>query len=218
VATGAALLTMAGDDRTFFQKHKAGITAVWQRDECEWWHAHYIRTYGHEPPRAWWVVNPRLAGGGQIAPGMMRAFGYFHDAVRAAYFREMEDRYRLEAGLPARGEGWVSETYLYRCLVEVLPEGIEIVREARPEWLSPQRLDIFVPSLALAIEHQGVQHYEPVEIFGGEAGLARRIEMDQRKRAACAAASVQLVEWRYDDEVHPTAVRDRLRALGLLPG
>ena len=122
----------------------------------------------------------------------------------------METRYREEAGLPARGEGWVSERHLVGCVETALP-GVEVVRQARPAWLGGgQSLDIFLPSLDLAIEYQGEQHYVALGHWGGEAGLAERRELDERKRDACLRAGVRLVEWRYDEPVSVDAVRRRL--------
>lgn len=194
---------LSGDDRTFFQKHKDGIVAVWGRDEQEWWHRHYLEVYGNEPPEGWWT-------GSQIAPDRMREFGYFDPATMKVYFREMEDRYRAESGLPKRGEGWVTQTFLANCVTAVLP-GHEVLKEASPDWLRPQRLDIYVPSVALAIEYQGEQHYAAIDHWGGEQGLADRQQMDARKRDACQRAGVVLIEWRYDEPVSVEAVLARLQ-------
>jgi hypothetical protein len=199
-------------EETFFQKHQEGIVAIWRRDGREWWRVHYVGVHGQEPPGGWWQINPRTAAGGQIAPGLMQSFGYLDPAVTRTYFREMETRYRAEAGLPARGEGWVSETHLAHLVAQALPD-MEVVREARLGWLCGQRLDIYVPSLALAIEYQGIQHYEPIDLFGGDDGLVHRQEMDARKRAACADARVRLVEWRYDEPINLDAVRRRLATI-----
>ena len=69
-----------------------------------------------------------------------------------------------------------------------------------------------MPGLGLAIEYQGVQHYEPIDLFGGADGLAKRQEMDDRKRAADnLAAGIRLIEWRYDEPVNVEAVRERIR-------
>ena len=43
---------------------------------------------------------------------------------------------------------------------------------------SRMRLDIYLPDLKLAIEHQGEQHYQPITVFGGEEGHARLLERE----------------------------------------
>ena len=72
----------------------------------------------------------------------------------------------------------------------------------RPEWLGRQSLDLYIPSLRSAIEYQGVQHYLPVEFFGGEEALAQRKLLDSQKRELCTVNQVRLIEWPYS--VDPT--------------
>ena len=147
--------------------------------------------------------------GGRIAPGSDEE-QWFDARDQAEFFAEMEARYRAEMDLPARGEGRVSELHLVRCVEAALP-GVEIVRQARPSWLGGrQSLDIVIPSLAVAIEYQGEQHYLALAHWGGEIGLAARRELDERKRDACWRAGIRLIEWRYDEPVSVEAVRARL--------
>ncbi len=73
------------------------------------------------------------------------------------------------------------------------------------ELAAPQRLDIYVPSLA--IEYQGEQLFYPLDHLGGDQGLADRQAMDERKCEACRAAGVTLIEWRFDEPISDEAVR-----------
>lgn len=54
----------------------------------------------------------------------------------------------------------------------------------------------------VAIEYQGLQHDHPVEFFGGEDAFIDAQLRDERKRDACEAASVTLIEIRpaYDKD------------------
>ncbi|HEX7473010.1 MAG TPA: hypothetical protein VF323_07990 [Candidatus Limnocylindrales bacterium] len=193
----------------FFTRHREGISAIWARDGRAWWHQRFVERFGSDPPGDWWLDDPTTVGGGQVAP-RRDAEQWFDEGDQAEFFAEMEVRYRAETGLPARGEGWVSEIHLVRCVEAALP-GVEIVRQARPPWLGAgQSLDIFVPSLELVLEYQGEQHYVTLEHWGGEAGLAARRELDERKRDACLRAGIRLIEWRYDEPVSVGAVRARL--------
>ena len=70
----------------------------------------------------------------------------------------------------------------------------------RPDWLGRQSLDLYIPSLRAGIEYQGIQHYHPVEFFGGEEALARRQELDRQKKELCMQNNVRLIEWPYDLE------------------
>ena len=199
---------------TFFARHLEGIAATWARDGRAWWHERFVARFGSEPPADWWLDDPTTAPGGQVAP-RSDAEEWFDGADQAEFLAEIEARYRAETGLPARGEGWVSEVHLVRCLEAALP-GVAIVRQARPPWLDArQSLDVFIPSLEVAIEYQGAQHYLALEHWGAETGLAHRRELDERKRDACLRAGIRLVEWRYDEPVSVGAVRARL---GLIDG
>ena len=80
----------------------------------------------------------------------------------------------------------------------------------RPEWLGRQSLDIYIPSLRTAIEYQGIQHYMPVEFFGGEEALIQRKELDRQKKQLCEDNGVRLVEWPYDTEPDAGNIRKML--------
>ena len=45
-----------------------------------------------------------------------------------------------------------------------------------------QGIDVWVPSLALATEYHGPQHFQALSAWGGEAALAAARERDDRKR------------------------------------
>lgn len=95
---------------------------------------------------------------------------------------------------------WKAEEGAFLTLKAFLPEA-EIIRHARPTWLAPQHLDIFLPEFGVAIEYQGEQHYRPIDIFGGAPGFAATVERDERKRRICSFAGIQLECIRYDESV-----------------
>ncbi|MCF0126431.1 MAG: hypothetical protein HUJ68_11905 [Clostridia bacterium] len=50
------------------------------------------------------------------------------------------------------------------------------------------------------IEYQGIQHYEPVDRFGGKKGLFRQKYNDNQKRIYCAKKDIPLIAIPYWDE------------------
>ena len=124
--------------------------------------------------------------------------------------RDAENVVREKIGVPKIGEGWISETQLFK-IVQFLFPTYEILREASPAWLGRQRLDIFVPALNLAIEYQGKQHYEPVGHFGGEAGFKKARERDDLKKSLCKSNRVELVYFKHDEKLTEKAVERKLR-------
>ena len=105
---------------------------------------------------------------------------------------------------------WIREDELYRLVFRLFP-GHTIRREASPPWLGQQRIDIYLPDLKLAIEHQGEQHYRPVGAFGGEEAFAMVRERDERKRTLCVEHGVTVVDIRFDAPLTLPSLRSRLR-------
>lgn len=106
---------------------------------------------------------------------------------------------------------WVREAELY-ALVRDLFDDQRVLREASPEWLGRMRLDIYLPELKLAIEHQGEQHYRPIAAFGGEEAYARVVARDELKRKLCRANGVEVVEVRFDAPLTQPSLRQRLKS------
>lgn len=60
-------------------------------------------------------------------------------------------------------------------------------------WLLRQSLDFYIPSINIAIECQGEQHFVPVEYFGGQEKLDKSKFRDELKRALCKNNNVELI-------------------------
>ena len=60
-------------------------------------------------------------------------------------------------------------------------------------WLERLELDFYLPQYNIAIECQGLQHFKPVEIFGGEKVFKELVERDKRKRKLCNENGVKLL-------------------------
>ncbi|MFD1745032.1 hypothetical protein ACFSE1_06100 [Rhizobium helianthi] len=105
---------------------------------------------------------------------------------------------------------WVREAEMHGIVKKLFPDHV-VMREASPSWLGRQRLDVFIPTLNLALEHQGEQHYRPVSAFGGEEALKRATERDEIKRRLCRENGVHLVEIGFDEPLTAATLRTRLR-------
>lgn len=93
---------------------------------------------------------------------------------------------------------WKSEYELFKMIKRTYPKA---VYQYRVSWLGHQSLDIFLPEEKIAFEYQGVQHYKPVEVFGGEEHFEKQKVLDERKRLLCKENGVKLIEWRYDEPI-----------------
>ena len=121
------------------------------------------------------------------------------------------ERTRIRTRLTADGiikPKWKHELTLFHAVRELYPDTLF---QYRPEWLGRQSLDLYIPSLKTAIEYQGIQHYYPIEFFGGEEALAQRQELDRQKRKLCGENNVRLIEWPYSEQPAKGTVRDILK-------
>jgi hypothetical protein len=122
----------------------------------------------------------------------------FFEALHAA-IREAINVVRVGIGLPRIGEGWVTETYLFYRIKELLPDET-VVHHGRPRWLGRQHFDIWLPQRNIAIEYQGEQHFVEISLFGGKEGLARTQKRDAQKRRLCLDNGVNLIEISFNDD------------------
>lgn len=106
--------------------------------------------------------------------------------------KEAENLARKEMGVPQIGEGWVSETELFRKLESEFSTTI-VIQHGRPNWLGRQHFDIWFPNWKIAVEYHGSQHFEPVEFFGGEDSYKKTLERDLRKSKIAQENGVKLI-------------------------
>ncbi|RXK48253.1 hypothetical protein [Aquirufa rosea] len=97
--------------------------------------------------------------------------------------RNFENQIRIEKGYNLIGT-FTNETILFQKLKNYFSE-YQVVSQGSPKWLGLQKLDIYFPEYNIGIEYHGEQHFIPVEYFGGEEGLKKNIERDERKLRLC---------------------------------
>jgi hypothetical protein len=130
------------------------------------------------------------------------------DGFRTTWrLRRTEIRTRLTAEGVIRPK-WKHELTLFHA---VRKRHQDTLYQYRPDWLGRQSLDLFIPSLQTAIEYQGIQHYRPVDFFGGEEALLQRQELDRQKRTLCEENNVRLIEWPYSLEPTDRNIREALK-------
>lgn len=88
---------------------------------------------------------------------------------------------------------WVNEFKLYLRIKDYFKE-FEVIHQGSPYFLEGQRFDVWIPELKVAVEYNGIQHYEAVDIFGGEEGLKSTINRDKLKRQKCLNNAVKIIE------------------------
>ena len=104
---------------------------------------------------------------------------------------------------------WVSEFKLYIRLKSHFIDDT-VLYQSSPSFLMGQRFDVWIPTKRVAVEYNGIQHYEPVEIFGGIEGFKQTIARDEAKREKCKIEGIHLIEVRegYDFEHLVSRIND----------
>ncbi len=126
-----------------------------------------------------------------------------------AIMNAVENSVRDRFGAKRIGEAWVTETILYY-MIRTLMKEKQVLRHYRPDFLEGLELDIFIPSRNLAVEYQGLQHFEPVTHWGGQQALKRTREKDMRKKNLCTLKNVRLAYFYYNEQITEGLVKTRL--------
>ena len=102
---------------------------------------------------------------------------------------------------------WSSEQKAYVIVKKLFPDAIY---QYTADWLKEQSLDIFIPSINIAIEYQGIQHYRAVDYFGGEEGFKKTINRDKDKRNKCSKQGITLIEWKFDEPLSEEFIESKI--------
>jgi hypothetical protein len=117
--------------------------------------------------------------------------------------KEAENRTRKTVGVPNVGEGWISETALFRKLQEQFRQTI-VIHHGQPPWLGRQHFDVWFPDWNIAVEFHGEQHFQPVDFFGGAEAFAENVKRDARKANLAHRQGVKLLVVTKDDDAAVT--------------
>lgn len=132
------------------------------------------------------------------------------NSLRNDLNRVIENSVREQFGFRKIGDAWVSETMLYNIIREIF-KGENIIKHYRSEWLEGLELDIYIPDEKIGFEYQGIQHFEPIEHWGGQLQLEKQKEHDARKKRLCNALNVKLICVNYDEPLTEELVLQKIR-------
>jgi hypothetical protein len=114
------------------------------------------------------------------------------------YLRTAENELRKSLGTYRIGERWINETILYHTVKDFLSDRYEVIHHARPKFLEGLEYDVFIPKLKTAIEYDGIQHFNAINIFGGKEGLKKTQERDKKKNKLSMINNINLIRVRKD--------------------
>lgn len=131
--------------------------------------------------------------------------GYLFDNSIKRSIRIFENEMRIDLGQKTIGS-FYNEDVLFKTIQNEYGKKYKVISQGSPNWLKPQRLDVYLPELEIGIEYQGEQHYRPVD-FGGKGKrfskkqFKENQERDERKKQKCVDNNCVLLEMRYDDKL-----------------
>lgn len=134
------------------------------------------------------------------------------DKHRRKIRKIIENEVRRKFGHKEVGEAWTSETILYYIVKKLFPKHT-IRRHYRPEFLGGLELDIFIEELRIGMEYQGIQHFKPINYWGGKGMLEKLKERDRRKRRICASLNIPIVYFRYNEGLNEDNVLNKVKAV-----
>jgi len=124
----------------------------------------------------------------------------------------VENITRKDFGFAKIGDGWISETILFNLVQQIFPNE-NILRHFRPEWLNKLELDIYLPDRSLAFEYQGLQHFKPMKIFGGQIAFNKLIERDRIKKELCKGYNIRLIEIKYTEPLIIEYIQSKIKLM-----
>lgn len=84
--------------------------------------------------------------------------------------------------------------------------GINFIEQKRFGWLGYQSLDFYIPHYNVAIECQGIQHFEKNEYFGGNDMFIQTAKRDKLKYELCKTNGIRLLYYANYDYDFPYKV------------
>ncbi len=129
-------------------------------------------------------------------PYQIKPFNYFLERVILRILSSLvinnTNDFRKHKGIPLSGKGWVSETDLFQKIKNHY-NTLKVLQHGKPKWLKRQHVDIWLPEYKVGVEFHGVQHFRPVDFFGGKAVFEKTKERDKRKIELFSKNSASLI-------------------------
>ena len=94
---------------------------------------------------------------------------------------------------------------------------IEFEQQKTFEWLKFKNylyLDFYLPKYNMAIECQGIQHFRPVDFFGGKEYFIKTIERDNIKQQLCENNGIKIIYFTNKSNCYDNSTIASLKDLG----
>ena len=68
--------------------------------------------------------------------------------------------------------------------------------------------DFYLPNYNMCIEYDGIQHFEPIGIFGGNKRYDEQQIKDNLKNVFCEKENIILIRIKYNDNIHNELIKN----------
>ena len=108
--------------------------------------------------------------------------------------------------LQGRGCPHCKQSHMEKDIQQLLEENnIKFEYQKKFDWLGMQSLDFYLPDYNIAIECQGIQHFEPIKFFGGKKNFKKQLIRDTKKQLLCSKYNLKLLYYtnieKYQDKL-----------------
>jgi len=113
----------------------------------------------------------------------------------------------------------ISEDEVLTLAENILGSGYEIKRHCRLDFLGRQHVDGAVykdGKLLFCVEYDGIQHFKPIEFWGGVDGLKKYKMLDRKKNKIFKKENIPLIRFSYKDVITEELVVEKLKELKIL--
>ena len=125
-----------------------------------------------------------------------------HEKMRIICPKHGEFWQRPNNHLNGQGCPFCNESILEKEVESILSENnISFIKKCNSsifKWLGKQHLDFYLPDYNIAIECQGIQHFEPREVFGGNNAFVDAVDRDKKKEIKCNENNVNIIYYSSD--------------------
>ena len=118
--------------------------------------------------------------------------------IHGEFWQTPDGHLRQKQGCPICNESKLEKE------VRIILESNKInhIQQYRTGWLGKQSLDFYLPDYNIAIECQGIQHFKPIDFFGGEKAFKKQIEYDKLKEKKCKENGIKLLLYTNDNDIY----------------
>lgn len=126
-------------------------------------------------------------------------------------FKQTPNKHLLGQGCPICSERInSSEGRLFRLLRDRYGEENVEYQYHDSSIFGRKSLDIFFPKQNIAVEYQGIQHFKPIDLFGGEKEYKERRSLDEQKHRECEEHGIRLFYFTFEKKGVPTDYLDKV--------